>query len=331
MKIALHEFFPALKENLCCAFLVYGNKPNLMENSLNEIKDLDVRFIRTQDAEFWSQYVTVCTPTLFNIGRTVIVIEEVSEGKFSAYQSLLNALPKPVQIIFTSSQFRQQSVWVRNFQKASTWGLVPSYEVSLDQSITILKRCLADQQVPLSAQQVKIVAQWVQEGDWVSTAKTLRLLYQAKNKQTIQQEDLEHLFHHLSLNGEEIFFPLLHKPDMTMIQNLRNTDQTLKWIRAWQKLAWQCWQLKVSLEQHKKNHTEPQGAALAQHITLLATQLDPPIFFKHLPFICSHIHQWSLEFLEKRMNALYDLEVNIKKEVFRDSDDIIIFRTLSGL
>ena len=328
MKIALHEFFPALKENLYRAFVVYGNKPTLIENTLNEVKDIDVHFVRTQDTEFWGQYITLCTPTLFNVGRTVIVIEEVPEGKFSSYQPILNTLPETVQIIFTSSQFRQQSVWVRNFQKSSTWGLVPSYEVSLDQSMTILKRCLAAHQVPLSGQHVKIVAQWVQEGDWVSTAKTLRLLYQAKNKNAIQQEDLEHVFHHLVLNGEEIFLPLLHKPDMAIIQTLRNTDQKLKWVRAWQKLTWQCWQLKVTLEQYKKHHTDPQGAERAQHITLLATQLDPPIFFKHLPFIRRHIDQWSLEFLEKRMNALYDLEVNIKKEIFRDSDEIMMFRMM---
>ncbi|PPE04189.1 hypothetical protein [Holospora curviuscula] len=328
MKIALHEFFPAFKEKMYRAFLLYGNKPDLIENILNEVKDLDVRFIRTQDAEFWDHYVTLCSPTLFNVGRTVIVIEEVSEGKFSAYQSILNTLPETIHLIFTSSQFRKHTVWVQNFQKSSVWGLVPSYEVSLDQSIIILKRCLAAHDVSLSGNHIKIVAQWIQEGDWVSTAKTIHLLCQTNNNHPLQQEDLEGVFHYLVLNSEEIFLPLLHTPDMSIITTLRYNDQKLKWVRAWQKLAWQCWQLKVLLEQYTKTHKEPKGSARAQHITTLATQLDPPIFFKHLPFILQNIDTWSLGFLEQRMNALYDLEINIKKETFRDNDNISVFRMM---
>ncbi|ETZ05223.1 MULTISPECIES: hypothetical protein [Holospora] len=328
MKIALHEFFPSFKDKIYQAFLLYGNKPNLIENVINELQNLDLRFIRTQDAEFWDQHTSLCAPTLFNVGRTVILVQEVPEKKFSSYQSVLNALPENIQLILTSSQFRQHSLWVKNFQQSPVRALVPSYEASLDQSITILKRCLEVCQVPLSGQYLKTVAQWVQEGDWVSTAKTLKLLYQAKNKNAIQQEDLEQLFHHIVMNVEEIFLPLLNKPDITVIEYLRHNDQKLKWVRAWQKLVWQCWQLKVSLEQYKKTHKEAQEKISAQHIAKLATQLDPPIFFKHLPFVQNHISKWSLEFLEKRMDALYDLEVNIKKDLFQENDDISVIQML---
>ena len=324
MKVLLHDVCPLLYTKKCKVCLLYGNKPTLIEHILNEIQDSDIRFLRTQDAEFWSQFVELCTPTLFNVGRVMIVIQDVPERKFSAYQNLLKNLPDTVQIIFTSSAFRQSSNWVKNFQKSTEWAISASYELSLDQSITILRRCLQKYQVPLSNAQIKMVAQWVQEGDWISTAKTLHLLYHSKNKVPIQQEDLEQLFHHLGLDSQEIFLPFLDNPDVKMMQHLHHQDHQLKWIRAWQKLAWQCWQLKVELSSCESNtHT-----SRAQAITTLATQLDPPIFFKYLPFIREKIDSWSLEWLSKLMNRLYDLEVEFKKDTFGDQHQISIYRNV---
>ena len=324
MKILLQDVFPLMHAKKYKGCLLYGNKPNLVEHILNEVQEEDVRFLRTQDAEFWSQFVELCTPTLFNVGRVVIVIQDVPERKFSAYQNILKNIPNNIQLMFTSSSFRQSSTWVKNFQKSTEWAISASYELSLEQSITILKRCLDKYQVPLSVSQIKMVAQWVQEGDWVSTAKTLHLLYHSKNKSPIQQEDLEQLFHYLGLDSQEIFLPFLENPDIRMMQHLQNQDQQLKWIRAWQKLAWQCWQLKVALEQSK---TAPP-ASRAQHITTLATQLDPPIFFKHLPFVKEKIDVWSLDWLSKLMNRLYDLEVEFKKGTFGDQNLINLYRTM---
>jgi hypothetical protein len=324
MKVLLQDVFPLLYTKKYKVCLLHGNKPNLMEHILNEVQDTDVRFLRTQDTEFWHQFIELCTPTLFNVGRVIIVIQDVPERKFSAYQPILKTLPDTVQLIFTSSSFRQSSTWVKNFQKSTEWAISASYELSLEQSIVILKRCLAKYHVPLSASQIKMVAQWVQEGDWVSTAKTLHLLYHSKHKAPIQQEDLEQLFHHLGLDSQEIFLPFLENPDIRMMQHLQNQDQQLKWIRAWQKLAWQCWQLKVALES-LETHTQ---APRAQHITTLATQLDPPIFFKYLPFIKEKIDVWSLDWLSKLMNRLYDLEVEFKKGTFGDQHQISVYRTM---
>lgn len=324
MKILLQDVFPLLYSKKYKVCLLYGNKPNLIEHILNEIQDTDVRFLRTQDTEFWHQFVELCTPTLFNVERVVIVIQDVPERKFSAYQTLLKSLPNTVQLIFTSSSFRQSSTWVKNFQKSTECAISASYELSLEQSIVILKRCLAKYHVPLSASQIKMVAQWVQEGDWVSTAKTLHLLYHSKHKAPIQQEDLEQLFHHLGLDSQEIFLPFLENPDVCVMQHLQNQDQQLKWIRAWQKLAWQCWQLKVALAPFEKNIHESR----TQHIATLATQLDPPIFFKYLPFIKEKIDTWSLDWLSKLMNRLYDLEVEFKKGTFGDQHQISIYRNV---
>lgn len=319
MKVALPEVFPLLYSKKYKAWLLYGNKPHLIEHILNEVQDSDIRFLRTQDQEFWDQFIEMCAPTLFNVGRVVIVIQEVPERKFSLYQAVLKKLPENVQLVFTSSQFRQHSSWVKNFQKSTEWASVSAYELSLEHSVIILKRCLAKYHVPLSSNQLKIVSQWVQEGDWVSTTKTLQLLYHAKNKDPIQQEDLEQLFHHCVLDSEEIFLPFLEHPNIEVIRHLQNNDQKMKWIRAWQKLAWQCWQLKIALKQSSK--------CSSGNITTVATQLDPPIFFKHLPFIKENIDRWSLEFLRKIMDTLYDLEIEIKKGTFKD--EITICRMLT--
>ncbi|ETZ06762.1 DNA polymerase III subunit delta [Holospora obtusa F1] len=328
MKIALHEFFPSLKQKTYGVFLLYGNKLDLIESILNELQNVELRFIRAQDSEFWNQHIELCTPTLFNMGRTVLLIQEVPEKKFSSYQPIVEALPKNLQIIFTSSQFRQNSSWLRSFQQSTTKAVIPCYEISLNQSMAILKRCLEEYQVPLSEHHLKMVSQWVQEGDWLSTAKTLQLLYQAKNKNSIQQEDLEKIFNHLAVNSEEIFLPFMNKPDLSIVEHLRHSDEKLRWVRIWQKLSFQCWQLKVTLKHYTKTQQNSQKKILPHEVAKLATQLDPPIFFKYIPFIQKYIHEWSLEFLEKRMDDLYDLEVNIKKEIFQKNDDISIVQML---
>jgi DNA polymerase III delta subunit len=312
MKLLISDFFPAVTKRSFRHFLLYGNQEMIVQGLLEELEEnTPLSFCQAQEF-FQSPELWTCQ-SLFQAGPTLTVVTEITEKSFSVADSFLKNISNQSMLIFTSTELRSQSSWVQHFQKSPHLAAISCYEASIPQSREILARLLKGVTIPLTWQNE--LAQWTQDGSWMCKSKTLKL-YLESCSNNLLSKNIDFLFNTLPYHDVLLPFQASTGTFLKSIQHLDDTEK-LKIIKGWQRLAVQLCQLK-SMYNPKED------------LAKLCLQVKPTIFFKHIPLITKHFHQWSSQWLVDCLDALFEAEMSLKNKLY-SSQDLAVFHKLSCL